>query len=143
MFLGQYRHSLDDKGRLIMPAKYREPLADGLIMTRAIDDPCIYVYTRTDWPVLERKLQELPVISSDLARRTQRLFFANAAEEEISKQGRITIPQHLREFADIDKDVVIAGVGSRLEIWSLENWETHSEETDSSVSGDSLSEFGI
>ncbi|MCL4499842.1 MAG: division/cell wall cluster transcriptional repressor MraZ [Chloroflexi bacterium] len=142
MFFSQYRHSLDDKGRLIMPVKYREPLADGLIMTRAIDDSCIYVYSRTEWPVLERKLQELP-ISSELARRAQRVFFSNASEEEISKQGRITIPQHLRDYARIDKDVVVAGVGSRIEIWSSENWDKHSKESDGKVTGESLAPFGL
>lgn len=142
MFFGQYRHSIDDKGRLIMPAKYREPLADGLIMTRALDDPCIYVYTRTEWPVLEGKLRELP-ISSDLARRAQRLFFSNASDEEISKQGRISIPAHLREFAKIDRDVVVAGVGSRLEIWSAENWDSHTQENEGELTGESLAQFGI
>lgn len=143
VFLSQYRHSLDEKGRLIMPVKYREPLADGLVMTRAIDDPCIYVYTRTQWPELEGKLRELPTISSDLARRAQRLIFSNASEEEISKQGRISIPAHLREYAGIEKDVVIAGAGSRIEIWSLANWEKHNAESEESVTGESLSQFGI
>ncbi|MCL5292448.1 MAG: division/cell wall cluster transcriptional repressor MraZ [Actinobacteria bacterium] len=144
MFYGQYRHSLDEKGRLIMPAKYREPLADGLMMTRAIDDPCILVYTRTEWPGLERKLLEkLPVISNDIARRAQRVVFSNASEEEISKQGRISIPFHLREYAGIEKDVVIAGNGSWLEIWSLENWEKHARESEEKVTGEALAQFGI
>ncbi len=144
MFYGQYRHSLDEKGRLIMPVKYREQLADGLVMTRAIDDPCILVYPRSEWPAFEKNLLEkLPVISNETARRARRVIFSNAAEETISRQGRISIPPHLRDYAGIEKDVVVAGNGNWLEIWSLENWEKHDRESQEKVTGEALSEFGI
>ena len=127
MFTGEYQHSVDEKGRLIMPAKFREVLGDVFMITKGLDG-CLFVYPREEWKALEDKLKNLPFTNKD-ARAFARFFFSGASECETDKQGRALISANLREYAKINKDVVVIGVGTRIEIWARENWEGYSTET--------------
>ena len=120
MFMGEYSHTIDAKGRIIVPAKFRESLGDNIVVTKGLDN-CLFVYTSEDWRKFEEKLRTLPLTNKD-ARKFTRFFLAGAAEMEIDKQGRILIPSVLREFAALEKDVVLGGVGSRIEIWDKARW---------------------
>ena len=120
MFMGEYNHTIDAKGRLIVPAKFREILGDNFIVTKGLDG-CLFVYPNDEWQKFEEKLQTLPLTNKN-ARQFTRFFLAGAADVELDKQGRILIPSVLREFASLQKDVVFVGVGSRIEIWSKESW---------------------
>ena len=121
MFMGEYNHTIDPKGRLIIPAKFREALGDEFVVTKGLDG-CLFVYANTEWNNFEEKLRTLPLTNKN-ARQFTRFFLAGAAACEVDKQGRILIPQVLREFAKLEKDVVLVGVASRIEIWSKEVWE--------------------
>ena len=116
MFMGEYNHTVDAKGRLIVPSKFREQLGDEFVVTKGLDG-CLFVYENTEWKALEEKLNALPLTNAN-ARKFSRFFLAGATTCEVDKQGRILLPAVLREFARIDKDAVLVGVGRRIEIWS-------------------------
>ncbi len=120
MFMGEYHHSLDTKGRLIIPAKFREQLGTTFVVTRGLDN-CMFVYPQDEWTLLEEKLKSLPMTKGE-ARAFVRFFFSGASECELDKQGRIVVPPALRDYAKMDKDVVIIGVSNRLELWAEEMW---------------------
>lgn len=128
MFMSEYNHTIDPKGRLIIPSKFREKLGDEFVVSKGMDG-CLFVYANDDWNEFEKKLTSLPLINKD-ARKFARFFLAGAAEVEVDKQGRILLPAALREFAELTKDVVLVGVGSRIEIWSKEKWEGANEDMD-------------
>ncbi|MCD7865247.1 MAG: division/cell wall cluster transcriptional repressor MraZ [Clostridiales bacterium] len=121
MFKGQYNHSVDAKGRIIMPAKYREILGEEFVVTKGMDG-CLFVYSNEEWENIENKFQNVSSANKD-ARKFMRFFFAGAADCEVDKQGRVLIPPKLREYAGLQKEVVLAGVGNRIEIWSTERWQ--------------------
>lgn len=121
MFMGEYNHTIDAKGRLIVPAKFREILGDNFIVTKGLDG-CLFVYPNDEWTRFEEKLKSLPLTNKN-ARQFTRFFLAGAAACEVDKQGRILLPQVLRKFASLEKDVVLVGVASRIEIWSRERWD--------------------
>ena len=121
MFMGEYNHTIDAKGRLIVPAKFREILGDNFIVTKGLDG-CLFVYPNDEWTRFEEKLKSLPLTNKN-ARQFTRFFLAGAAACEVDKQGRILLPQVLREFASLEKDVVLVGGASRIEIWSRERWD--------------------
>ncbi len=120
MFMGEYNHTIDAKGRLIVPAKFREQLGEEFVVTKGLDG-CLFVYPKEEWKVLEEKLRGLPLMHKE-ARKFSRFFLAGAASLEIDKMGRILLPQVLREFAGLTKEVVLAGVLERVEIWDKEKW---------------------
>lgn len=128
MFMGEYQHSIDEKGRIIIPSKFRESLGTTFIATRGLDN-CLFVYPMAEWSVLEQKLKSLPLMKSD-ARAFTRFFFSGATECELDKQGRVNIPAHLREYAKLDKDCMVLGVSSRVEIWSKQTWEGYYEQSE-------------
>lgn len=128
MFMSEYNYTVDTKGRLIVPSKFREQLGDEFVVTKGMDG-CLFVYANEDWTAFEQKLTSLPLINKE-ARKFARFFLAGAAQVEVDKQGRILLPANLREFAGLDKDVVLVGVGSRIEIWSRENWENMDADSD-------------
>ena len=128
MFMGEYNHSVDAKGRLIVPSKFREQLGNEFVVTKGLDG-CLFVYSQEEWKRIEESLREKPLTSKD-ARKFMRFFFAGAANCEVDKQGRILLPAHLREFAGLEKDVVLVGVGSRVEIWSKDKWEAMNSDAD-------------
>ncbi|HEV8340496.1 MAG TPA: division/cell wall cluster transcriptional repressor MraZ [bacterium] len=118
MFRGEYHYTLDDKGRVVLPPKFRQDLGEAVIVTRGMDD-CIWVYPRQGWEAVEDKLRTLPI-----ARRGfQRFLLAAAQEVELDRQGRIILPEALREYAAIGREVVVVGLIQRLEIWSEERWK--------------------
>ncbi|MGI1691172.1 division/cell wall cluster transcriptional repressor MraZ [Thermoanaerobacter uzonensis] len=128
MLMGQYEHTIDAKGRVIIPAKFREELGERFVLTKGLDN-CLFVYSLEEWKNIEAKLKTLPLTKKD-ARAFTRFFLAGAVECEIDKQGRILIPGNLREHAKIEKDVIFIGVSTRVEIWSKEVWEEYSNNTD-------------
>ncbi len=136
MFIGEYNHSLDPKNRVIIPAKFREQLGDSFVITKGLDN-CLFVYSIDEWRVVEEKLKSLPMTNKD-ARAFIRFFFAGASECEVDKQGRTLIPSNLKGYADIDKDVVIIGVSTRIEIWSLEQWNKFN--SDANISYEDVAE---
>ncbi len=121
MFMGEYNHTLDSKGRIIIPSKFREDLGDDFVISKGMDG-CLFVFTNEEWEGFSEKLRTLPMIDKE-ARQFTRFFLAGASKAEIDKTGRVLIPNVLREFADITKDVVLVGVGSRVEIWSKARWD--------------------
>jgi len=123
MFLGQYEHTIDEKGRLIIPAKYREPLGDNFIITYGLD-VCLFVYSLEEWKTLAEKLKLLPLGQRD-ARAFKRILFSRATNCTIDSQGRVIIMKYLRDYARIDKEVMIIGVSDRIEIWSKDIWQKY------------------
>ena len=128
MFMSEYNHTIDAKGRLIIPSKFREVLGEEFVITKGLDG-CLFVYDNQEWNAFEEKLKALPLNKKD-NRQFVRFFLAGAAEVEVDKQGRILLPAALREFAGLEKDVVLVGVGSRVEIWSKDKWENMNSDTD-------------
>ena len=143
VFIGEYLHSIDAKGRVIIPSKFREELGDNFIMTKGLDN-CLFVYPKSEWESFESKLKQLPLTSRD-ARAFVRLFFAGATECELDKQGRVTIPLNLRDHGKVDKDVVIIGVSTRVEIWGKEEWEQYNKAADLSYDdiAEKMAQLGI
>lgn len=143
MFIGEYQHTIDNKGRLIMPSRFREGLGERFIITKGLDE-CLFVYSLEEWNNLEAKLKTLPFTNKDV-RAFVRFFFSGAAECELDKQGRVLIPANLREFAKLDKEVVITGVSTRIEIWSKEKWEKYNSESgmDADAIAEKMSLLGI
>ena len=119
-FMGEYNHSIDAKGRIIVPSKFREKLGDRFIVTKGLDG-CLWVFSTTEWETFSEKLTSLPVARRD-ARNFSRFFLAGATEAETDKMGRILLPQVLREYAKLEKDAVLIGAGTRVEIWNKEAW---------------------
>lgn len=134
MLIGEYEHSLDAKGRLIMPAKFREDIGEKFIITKGLDG-CLFAFSLDEWKKFEEKLATLPISNKD-ARAFSRFFFAGAIDCELDKQGRFLISGNLREFAKLLKDVIIVGMNSRIEIWSKEKWQ----ECDENISADDIAE---
>ena len=141
MLMGEYEHSLDSKGRMIMPAKLREDIGEKFIITKGLDG-CLFGFSKTEWSNFEQKLRTLPISNKD-ARVFTRFFFAGAMECEIDKQGRFLIPSNLREFAGLDKDAIIVGMDSRIEIWSKDKWQTCEEELSADEIAEKMEMLGI
>src|SRR5699024_4906787 len=143
MFMGEYQHNLDTKGRVIIPAKFREELGDNFVMTRGLDQ-CLFAYPMEEWKLLEQKLKKLPLTKKD-ARRFTRFFFSEAVESEVDKQGRINIPQPLRNYSDLEKECVIIGVSNRIELWAKDAWEENLAESEESFAdiAENLMDFDI
>lgn len=143
VFKGEYNHSLDAKGRVIIPAKFREKLGDTFVITKGLDG-CLYGYSNDDWQVFEDRISALPITNKN-SRQFTRFFLAGAADCEVDKQGRILIPSVLREFAGLDKDVVLVGVSRRIEIWSKEKWSELTAQYDNDMDeiASNLDELGF
>jgi MraZ protein len=132
MLLGEFEHTIDDKNRLTLPAKFREQLAEGVVVTRGMDG-CLYAYPRTDWmDRFQSRVGGLDPLSRE-GRKLQRHFFSGAAEAEVDKQGRIMIPAPLLRYAGLQRDVVVAGVHDHLEIWDRETWRRELNEVEGSA----------
>jgi len=141
--MGEYLHTIDTKGRLIIPAKFREALGEQFIVTRGLDN-CLFAYPLAEWNALEQKLRELPS-NQPAARAFVRFFFSGATECELDKQGRILLPANLREYAKLEKNLVLVGVASRVEIWDEALWTDYSRqaENDYASAAESLVGLGI
>jgi MraZ protein len=142
LFIGEYQHSLDSKNRIIVPAKLREGLGNKFVITKGLDG-CLYAYPLEEWKILEDKLKTLPLTNKD-ARTFVRFFFSGACEVELDKQFRGLIPQNLKEYAKIEKDIVSIGVLSRVEIWSKEMWENYNDlNVDFDYIAEKMNDLGI
>lgn len=141
MFMGEYSHSIDPKGRLIVPAKYREALGLEFVVTKGLDG-CLFVYPKREWESIEEKFRQVPLTTKD-ARKFSRFFFAGAAMVELDKQGRVLLPSVLREYAGLDKDVVLVGVLNRVEIWSKDRWEDAGSYDDMDEIAEHMAELGL
>lgn len=141
MFMGEYSHTVDAKGRLIVPSKFREQLGDEFVVTKGLDG-CLFVYPNEEWKSIEEKFRSLPLTIKD-ARDFSRFFFAGAAACEVDKQGRILLPAVLRNFAAIQKDVVSVGVLNRVEIWSKERWTDANTYEDMDKIAEHMAELGL
>jgi len=126
LFFGTYTPRLDDKGRIFLPAKFRDELAEGLVVTRG-QERCLYVWSLEEFGKLTERLREVPVTNKS-ARDYMRMFFAGASDETPDKQGRVTIPLMLRDYASLSKDCIVIGAMNRVEIWDSASWQTYSEE---------------
>ena len=141
MFMGEYNHNIDSKGRLIIPARFREQLGDSFVVTRGLDG-CLSIYTNEDWNAFSEKVEALPLTNKN-SRTLKRFFLSQASQCEVDKQGRILIPAHLRQAADLDKDVILAGVGDRIEIWDRTKWEACSDFGDMDEIAEQMEGLGI
>ncbi len=143
MFIGEYSHNLDDKGRLAIPAKFRAALKKGAVVTRGLDS-CLFLYTKAEWEKLAQKLAALPISQAN-SRAFARLMLAGAMDVEVDKQGRVILPEYLRAFAGLKKGVVVAGLYSRLEIWDEAKWETYKGQTEaeSGSIAERMAELGV
>nr|MBP3598155.1 division/cell wall cluster transcriptional repressor MraZ [Eubacterium sp.] len=140
MFMGTYDHSIDTKGRVIVPAKFREPLGDSFVVTLGLDG-CLFGYPEEEWMDFVKQLKELP--GTKEARKLQRYFMAGAAPCDVDKQGRILIPSKLREAAGLEKDIVFVGVMSKIEIWSKARWDENDDFENVDEIAEHMSEFGL
>lgn len=143
MFIGEYQHTIDEKGRMAIPAKMRGQLLDGAVVTRGLDN-CLFVYTKPEWEKLAEKLAALPLTNAN-SRAFARLMLAGAMDVEFDKQGRILLPAYLREFASLKSKAVIAGLYNRLEIWNEEAWKNFKKKTEENTDEitQNLAELGI
>jgi len=124
MLVGEFQHNIDAKGRMIMPAKFREELGEKFVVTKGLDK-CLFVFAASEWEKLDKQLSEL---SLSKGRKTQRFFYGGMTDCEIDKQGRVLVPANLREYAGLEKDVVVVGLARRAEIWSKTEWDKQNEQ---------------
>lgn len=128
MFIGEYQHNLDEKGRLAIPAKFRAKLSEGAVVTRGLDN-CLFLYTADEWQKLASKLASLPISKSN-TRAFARLMLAGAMDVSLDKQGRIVLPEYLRKYASLKKKSIVAGLYNRLEIWDEDAWDKYKAGTE-------------
>lgn len=143
MFIGEFKHSIDEKGRVSLPSKFRAELASGCVITRGLDK-CLWVYPMAEWEKLAGKLAELPITQKN-ARSFSRLMLAGATDTELDRVGRVNVPGYLRDYANIKKDVVIIGIYSRIEIWPADVWADFKKQMEESGDeiAENLSEIGF
>ena len=143
MFIGEFRHNLDSKGRVAIPAKFRAKLSGGAIITRGLDH-CLFILTNKDWEVLAQKLVALPLAQAN-SRAFVRLMLSGASDVELDTQGRILVPDYLRKYAGLNKEAIVAGVYNRMEVWDAKSWADYKAKTESQSEeiAEKLSELGI
>ena len=136
---GEYQHTLDAKGRLFIPAKLREQLGDGFVVTKGLDE-CLFLYPQKAWDEREQKIRQLPMSKS---RGLQRFFLSSAADVTVDRQGRIVIPTTLRSYANLERDVVVIGVGERAELWDARRWNAYTDDLDCESIAQAMEELGF
>ncbi len=143
MLLGEYKHTIDPKGRVAIPAKFREKFTAGAIVTRGLDH-CLFVFSKSEWEILAQKIISLPLAQAD-SRAFARLMLSGATDVELDVQGRILIPDSLRNYAQMKKQVVVTGMYTRVELWDTDAWEAYKKKTESAADeiAEKLSELGI
>ena len=143
MFIGEYSHNLDDKGRLAIPKKFRTDLSKGAVVTRGLDN-CLFLYTKAEWEKLATKLADLPFAQAN-TRAFARLMLAGAMDVKLDKQGRIILPDYLRTFAGLKKETILAGLYNRLEIWDQKKWSEYTRQTEavSNEIAERMGELGV
>lgn len=143
MFIGEHKHTIDDKGRLAIPVRFRNKLASGAVVTRGLDN-CLFMYPLEEWEEMAKKLAALPLTQAN-ARAFVRLMLAGAMDVEMDKQGRVVMPAYLRKYANLKNSVIVAGLYNRVEIWDEESWSKYQADTekDSSDIAENLSQLGV
>ena len=141
MFMGEYNHTVDTKGRLIIPTKFRDGLGEEFVVTKGLDG-CLFAFPQVEWQAFEEKLRTLPLNQKDV-RRFVRFFVAGATPCEVDRQGRILVPATLREFAGLEKDVVLAGMLNRVEIWSKARWTENNAVGDMDDIAEQMADLGL
>jgi len=143
MFIGEYSHNLDDKGRMAVPKKFRPDLVKGAVVTRGLDN-CLFLYTHDEWSKLAEKLANLPFAQAN-TRAFARLMLAGAMDVSLDKQGRIILPEYLRTFAGLSKNIVVAGLYNRLELWDQKKWDEYKKKTEgeSNEIAEQMAELGV
>ncbi|KKR98902.1 MAG: Protein MraZ [Candidatus Magasanikbacteria bacterium GW2011_GWC2_41_17] len=143
MFIGEYLHTIDEKSRLAIPIKFRADLLKGAVVTRGLDN-CLFLFTKVEWQKLAEKLANLPLSQSN-TRAFARLMLAGAMDAELDKQGRIILPEYLQKFAGLKKQVIVAGLYNRLEIWDESTWTKYKESTEknSEEIAERMGELGV
>ncbi|WDV44186.1 division/cell wall cluster transcriptional repressor MraZ [Clostridiaceae bacterium M8S5] len=143
MFIGEYSHNIDKKGRIIIPSKFRDELGETFIMTKGLDN-CLFIYPQSEWDILVEKLKTLPITRKD-ARAFVRFFFSGACECDLDKQGRILVPANLRKHAKLEKETIVIGVSGRVEIWDKTSWDNYNDDEDLSYESiaEKMAELGI
>ena len=143
MLIGEYKHTLDDKNRLSIPSKFRSQLKPGAVITKGLDE-CLFIYTKQAWDAWAIKLSALP-ISQSTSRAFSRMMLGGAMEVELDKQGRVILPDYLKEYARLAKYVVIAGLYDRLEVWDADSWLQYKMRTekDSNHIAETMAELGV
>jgi len=143
MFIGEHSHTIDTKGRLSIPAKYRRDLASGVIITRGLDH-CLFLYTTDGWKAIAGRLSQLP-ISQKKSRAFTRLMLAGAWDATLDTQGRVLVPEYLRDFAGIKKQVTLAGLYNRIEVWDEDSWHAYKQTTEAASEeiAEGMAELGI
>lgn len=143
MFIGEYHHVVDDKGRLALPVKFREELGRAVVVTRGLDT-CLFVYTQPEWNELAQRLSKLPLAKAN-TRAFARLMLAGAMELEVDKQGRVIVPDYLRAYAGLKKKVTVAGLFNRLELWNEATWTKYQAGTERHAGdiAEALGELGV
>jgi len=143
MFIGEHSHSIDTKGRLNIPAKYRRGLSEGVVVTRGLDH-CLFLYSKTEWQKIASRLAALP-ISQKTSRAFTRLMLAGAWDAELDSQGRVLVPEYLRKYAGITKQVTVAGLYNRIEVWDEDTWHTYKQQTEAASEeiAEGMAELGI
>ncbi|NQU99384.1 MAG: division/cell wall cluster transcriptional repressor MraZ [Parcubacteria group bacterium] len=143
MFIGEYNHTVDSKGRLSIPSKFRRKLKEGVVITRGLDS-CLFLYPKSEWEKLATKLSQLSISQAN-NRAFTRLMLAGAWDVKLDKQGRVVVPDYLRKYAVLNKKTVIAGLFNRLEIWDVEKWNKYKEGTEKSSNeiAEALGEIGV
>ena len=143
MFIGEYIHTIDKKRRINIPSKFRESLGERFFITKGLDN-CLFVFPENEWNIFEDKLKNLPLTNKN-ARAFVRLFFSGATECSLDKQGRVTLPQTLRDYSVLEKEVAIIGVSTRIEIWSKSNWDNYNDSANISYDdiAEKMAELGI
>ena len=141
MLMGEYSHTIDAKGRMIIPSKFREELGENFVLTKGLDG-CLSIYPMDEWEAFEMKLRALPLTNKN-ARTFSRFFVAGATSCELDKQGRILVPSGLRDYAGLVKDVVLTGNISNIEVWSKEHWDEVSEVDDMDAIAEKMQDMGI
>lgn len=143
MFIGEYQHSIDEKGRLAIPVKFRKKLSGGAVVTRGLDN-CLFVFSAGEWKKLAEKIAALPMTQAD-SRAFARLMLAGAVDVETDRQGRVIIPEYLRQYAGLKKDAVVAGLYNKMEIWDKAAWEKYKAKTEKKAEdiAERMSDLGI
>ncbi len=141
MFKGEYNHTIDAKGRIIVPSKLREELGDNFVVTKGLDG-CLWMFDNATWENVEKEIQSMPFTLKE-ARILARFMIAGATDGELDKQGRILVPPNLREYAQLEKDVVLSGVGSRVEIWSKDRYNAITDYEDMDMIAEKLIDLGF
>lgn len=143
MFIGEYSHAIDEKGRLNIPVKFRRELTDGVIITRGLDH-CLFLYPQKEWEAMAEKLSRLP-ISQKKSRAFARLMLAGAWDAAVDSQGRVIVPEYLRQYASLTKHTVVAGLYNRIEIWNEDAWQQYKAKTESESDeiAEAMGELGV